>query len=76
MRLPRFSDSPAHCVLAGHAAINAPLLSSPHPPHGLSSAYAPSALAAQVMGGRLLLESDGPGKGATTTLELPVSRSR
>ena len=34
-----------------------------------------SALAAQVMGGRLLLESDGPGKGATATLELPVSRS-
>jgi predicted ATPase/signal transduction histidine kinase/tRNA A-37 threonylcarbamoyl transferase component Bud32 len=35
-----------------------------------------SALAAQVMGGRLLLESDGPGKGATATLELPISQSR
>jgi len=34
-----------------------------------------SALAAQVMGGRLVLESDGPGKGATATLELPISRS-
>jgi signal transduction histidine kinase len=32
-----------------------------------------SALAAQAMGGRLLLESEGPGKGATATLELPVS---
>jgi predicted ATPase/signal transduction histidine kinase/tRNA A-37 threonylcarbamoyl transferase component Bud32 len=32
-----------------------------------------SALAAQVMGGRLSLESDGPGKGATATLELPLS---
>ncbi|HEX5748825.1 MAG TPA: AAA family ATPase [Archangium sp.] len=35
-----------------------------------------SALAAQAMGGRLLLESEGPGKGATATLELPVSPSR
>lgn len=26
-------------------------------------------------GGRLLLESEGPGKGATATLELPVSQS-
>ena len=34
-----------------------------------------SALAAQVMGGRLLLESAGPGKGATATLELPLSQS-
>jgi signal transduction histidine kinase len=34
-----------------------------------------SALAAQVLGGRLLLESDGPGKGATATLELPLTRS-
>ncbi|ATB43441.1 sensor histidine kinase [Cystobacter fuscus] len=33
-----------------------------------------SALAAQMMGGRLLLESEGPGKGATATLELPLSR--
>jgi signal transduction histidine kinase len=32
-----------------------------------------SALAAQALGGRLLLESDGPGKGATATLELPLS---
>jgi len=31
-----------------------------------------SALAAQALGGRLLLESDGPGKGATATLELPL----
>jgi signal transduction histidine kinase len=31
-----------------------------------------SALAAQVLGGRLLLESEGPGKGATATLELPL----
>jgi hypothetical protein len=30
----------------------------------------------RMMGGRLLLESDGPGKGATATLELPVSQSR
>jgi predicted ATPase/signal transduction histidine kinase len=34
-----------------------------------------SALAAQVMGGRLLLESEGPGKGATATLELPLSQA-
>jgi signal transduction histidine kinase len=33
-----------------------------------------SALAAQVLGGRLLLESEGPGKGATATLELPLQR--
>jgi predicted ATPase/signal transduction histidine kinase/tRNA A-37 threonylcarbamoyl transferase component Bud32 len=33
-----------------------------------------SALAAQVLGGRLLLESEGPGKGATATLELPLER--
>ncbi|MCY1074259.1 trifunctional serine/threonine-protein kinase/ATP-binding protein/sensor histidine kinase [Archangium lansingense] len=32
-----------------------------------------SALAAQMMGGRLKLESDGPGKGATATLELPLA---
>jgi signal transduction histidine kinase len=32
-----------------------------------------SALAAQLLGGRLKLESDGPGKGAVATLELPLS---
>jgi signal transduction histidine kinase len=32
-----------------------------------------SALAAQLLGGRLLLESAGLGKGATATLELPLS---
>ncbi|SET45387.1 trifunctional serine/threonine-protein kinase/ATP-binding protein/sensor histidine kinase [Stigmatella erecta] len=31
-----------------------------------------SALAARMLGGRLLLESDGPGQGATATLELPL----
>ena len=31
-----------------------------------------SALAAQLLGGTLQLESDGPGKGATATLELPL----
>jgi predicted ATPase/signal transduction histidine kinase len=31
-----------------------------------------SALAAQKLGGRLTLESDGPGQGATATLELPL----
>jgi signal transduction histidine kinase len=31
-----------------------------------------SALAAQLLGGRLLLESAGPGRGATATLELPL----
>ncbi len=31
--------------------------------------------ARQVMGGRLLLESESPGKGATSTLGLPVSQS-
>ncbi|HYH98192.1 trifunctional serine/threonine-protein kinase/ATP-binding protein/sensor histidine kinase [Hyalangium sp.] len=31
-----------------------------------------SALAARMLGGRLLLESAGPGKGATATLELPL----
>ena len=31
-----------------------------------------SALAAQKLGGRLTLESEGPGKGATATLELPL----
>jgi C4-dicarboxylate-specific signal transduction histidine kinase len=33
-----------------------------------------SALAAQEMGGALLAQSDGPGRGATFTLELPVSK--
>ncbi|MCY1077341.1 trifunctional serine/threonine-protein kinase/ATP-binding protein/sensor histidine kinase [Archangium lansingense] len=32
-----------------------------------------SALAARSMGGRLTLESEGPGKGATATLELPLA---
>ncbi|WP_224365645.1 trifunctional serine/threonine-protein kinase/ATP-binding protein/sensor histidine kinase [Hyalangium versicolor] len=32
-----------------------------------------SALAAQILGGRINLESGGPGKGATVTLELPLS---
>jgi len=32
-----------------------------------------SALAARMLGGRLTLESDGPGLGATATLELPLS---
>ncbi|WP_224248806.1 trifunctional serine/threonine-protein kinase/ATP-binding protein/sensor histidine kinase [Hyalangium gracile] len=32
-----------------------------------------SALAAQLMGGRLSLESEGPGKGALATLELPLA---
>ncbi|HYH94399.1 GAF domain-containing sensor histidine kinase, partial [Hyalangium sp.] len=32
-----------------------------------------SALAAKTLGGRLTLESDGPGKGATATLELPLA---
>ncbi|SEU37463.1 trifunctional serine/threonine-protein kinase/ATP-binding protein/sensor histidine kinase [Stigmatella erecta] len=31
-----------------------------------------SALAARMLGGKLLLESEGPGKGATATLELPL----
>ncbi len=31
-----------------------------------------SALAAQLLGGRLMLESEGPGKGAVATLELPL----
>ncbi|HEX8824749.1 MAG TPA: ATP-binding sensor histidine kinase [Archangium sp.] len=34
-----------------------------------------SALAARLMGGRLRLESTGPGKGATATLELPTSEA-
>ncbi|WNG53039.1 AAA family ATPase [Archangium minus] len=33
-----------------------------------------SALAAQLMGGSLTLESEGPGKGATATLDLPLQR--
>jgi predicted ATPase/signal transduction histidine kinase/tRNA A-37 threonylcarbamoyl transferase component Bud32 len=33
-----------------------------------------SALAAQAMGGRLLLESEGPGRGATATLALPFQQ--
>ncbi len=32
-----------------------------------------SALAAKSLGGRLTLESEGPGKGATATLELPLA---
>ncbi|HTN84876.1 MAG TPA: ATP-binding protein, partial [Sorangium sp.] len=32
-----------------------------------------SALAARVLGGSLTLKSDGPGKGATATLEIPVA---
>ncbi|MBN1207146.1 MAG: PAS domain S-box protein [Myxococcaceae bacterium] len=31
-----------------------------------------SALTAQILGGHLLLESEGPGRGATATLELPL----
>ncbi|HYO72301.1 MAG TPA: ATP-binding protein, partial [Archangium sp.] len=31
-----------------------------------------SAFAAKLLGGNLLLESEGPGKGATATLELPL----
>ncbi|MGK3985124.1 AAA family ATPase [Sorangium sp. So ce136] len=34
-----------------------------------------SALAARVLGGSLTLKSDGPGKGATATLEIPVAGS-
>jgi signal transduction histidine kinase len=34
-----------------------------------------SALAAQMLQGRLLLESEGPGRGAVATLELPLSAS-
>ncbi|WNG41034.1 AAA family ATPase [Archangium violaceum] len=34
-----------------------------------------SALAAQLLSGRLTIESEGPGKGAVTTLELPLSVS-
>ena len=33
-----------------------------------------SALAARLMGGKLTLESEGPGKGATATFELPFTR--
>ena len=33
-----------------------------------------SALAAQMLGGRLSLESAGPGQGATATLELPLGQ--
>jgi signal transduction histidine kinase len=32
-----------------------------------------SALAAQLLGGKLSLESEGPGKGATATLVVPIS---
>ena len=32
-----------------------------------------SALAAQLLGGKLSLESEGPGKGAVATLELPLT---
>jgi signal transduction histidine kinase len=32
-----------------------------------------SALAAKLLGGRLRLESEGPGRGATATLELPLA---
>ncbi|OJH36274.1 trifunctional serine/threonine-protein kinase/ATP-binding protein/sensor histidine kinase [Cystobacter ferrugineus] len=35
-----------------------------------------SALAAQLLNGRLSIESEGPGKGAVTTLELPISQTR
>jgi predicted ATPase/signal transduction histidine kinase/tRNA A-37 threonylcarbamoyl transferase component Bud32 len=35
-----------------------------------------SALAAQILNGRLTLESDGPGKGAVATLELPLTQPR
>ncbi|HEY0095188.1 MAG TPA: ATP-binding protein, partial [Archangium sp.] len=35
-----------------------------------------SALAARMLGGRLLLESAGPGQGATARLELPLSAAR
>ena len=34
------------------------------------------ALAAKELGGALVVHSDGPGKGATFTLELPVERTQ
>ncbi|ATB39140.1 hypothetical protein CYFUS_004581 [Cystobacter fuscus] len=39
---------------------------------GLGLGLHSSALAAEMLGGRLSLESEGPGKGATATLELPL----
>jgi signal transduction histidine kinase len=35
-----------------------------------------SALAAQLLNGRLVIESEGPGRGAVTTLELPLDPAR
>jgi signal transduction histidine kinase len=35
-----------------------------------------SALAAQMLGGRLTLQSEGPGRGATATLEIPLAPER
>ncbi|PTL80106.1 ATP-binding sensor histidine kinase [Vitiosangium sp. GDMCC 1.1324] len=35
-----------------------------------------SALAAQMLGGRLTLQSEGPGRGATATLEIPLAPKR
>ncbi|MFY0574529.1 ATP-binding protein [Cystobacter fuscus] len=48
-------------------------------PHGHGIGLHSSALAAQLMGGRLSLDSEGPGRGTTATLLLPVpstSRSK
>ena len=44
-----------------------------HPEEGHGFGLHSSALAAQEMGGSLVAHSDGPGKGATFTLELPMS---
>ncbi|MFY0577889.1 ATP-binding protein [Cystobacter fuscus] len=35
-----------------------------------------SALAARLLGGRLTVESEGPGQGVTATLELPLGGTR
>ncbi|QRK07930.1 AAA family ATPase [Archangium violaceum] len=44
-------------------------------PHGHGIGLHSSALAAQLMGGRLSLDSEGPGRGATATLLLPFRSS-
>src|SRR6185295_7909382 len=44
--------------------------------HGHGFGLHSSALAAKEFGGALLAHSDGPGKGATFTLELPMEPSR
>ena len=75
----REGDSVARIQVADNGMGIAPEMRERLFPHGFTTrkdghgfGLHSSALAAQLLGGRLTLESEGPGKGATATLELPL----